>query len=315
MRQLQYFVAVAEDMNFTRAATRVHVAQPAISQQIARLEHELGQELFDRSRRQLRLTTAGEMLLPFARETLEAAARGRDAVVSLAGVLAGRLSIGTIQSPPPSLLDVLATFHRDHPLVEISLRTANPHHLAEHVAKGTLDTALLGVTGQPLPAVVATAAYTTEPLLALVAPDHPLAGRARLTVAALRDQPLATLTHGSGLRTVLETACANAGFAPLIHAETDDISLLIDLAARRLGVALVPSAGLVPGTGHVPSHPDLVVLPVHRPKLARRTVLAWHRHRPTRPALAFLDYARAAASGDTESRPALSESNGGVPTM
>jgi DNA-binding transcriptional LysR family regulator len=303
MRQLRYFVAVAEDLNFTRAAARVHVAQPAISQQIARLEHELGQELFDRSGRQIRLTAAGEMLLPFARETLDTAARGRDAVASLAGALAGRLSTGTIQSPPPSLLDVLAAFHHDHPLVEISLRTANPQHLAEQVAKGTLDAALLGVTGQPLPAVVATAAYTTEPLLALVAPDHTLASRAHITLAALRDQPLATLTHGSGLRTVLETACANAGFTPLIHAETDDISLLIDLAARRLGVALVP------GTGLVLSRPDLVALPVHRPKLARRTVLAWHRHRPTRTALAFLAYARAAASRDSEGRPALSESS------
>lgn len=309
LRQLRYFVTVAEDLNFTRAAARVHVAQPAISQQIARLEHELGQELFDRSGRQIRLTAAGEMFLPFARETLETAARGRDAVASLAGALAGRLSIGTIQSPPPSLLDVLAAFHHDHPLVEISLRTANPQHLAEHVAKGTLDAALLGITGQPLPAAVATAAYTTEPLLALVAPDHALAGRAHITLTALKDQPLATLTHGSGLRTVLETACAKAGFAPLIHAETDDISLLIDLAARRLGVALVPGAGLVPGTGLVPSRPDLVVLRVHRPKLARRTVLAWHRHRPTRPALAFLDYARAATSRDTEDRATLSESS------
>lgn len=286
MRQLQYFVAVAEDLNFTRAAARVHVAQPAVSQQIARLEHELGQELFDRSGRQIRLTAAGEMFLPFARETLATAVRGRDAVASLAGDLTGRLSMGTIQCPPPALLDVLTAFHRDHPRVEISLRTGSPQQLGEQVAKGALDAALLGVTGQPLPAAVATAAYTTEPLVVLVAAGHPLADRARITLAALRDQPLATLTHGSGLRTVLEGACVKAGFSPLIQAETDDINLLIDLAARRLGVALVPAAG------SPPARADLVTLPLHRPKLARRTVLAWHRHRPTRPALTFLDYAR-----------------------
>lgn len=292
MRQLQYFVAVAEDLNFTRAAARVHIAQPAISQQIARLEHELGQELFDRSGRQIRLTAAGELFLPFARETLDTATRGRDAVASLAGSLAGRLSVGTIQSPPPSLLDALAAFHRDHPLVEISLRTGSPQHLAEHVANGALDAALLGVTGQPPPAAVATAPYTVEPIVALVAPGHRLADRTRITIAALRHQPLATLTHGSGLRTVLEAACAKAGFKPLIQAETDDINLLIDLATRRLGVALVP------GTDHTRSRHDLVTLTMHRPKLARRTVLAWHRHRPTRPAAVFLDYARATAADD-----------------
>lgn len=289
MRQLQYFVAVAEDLNFTRAAARVHVAQPAVSQQIARLEHELGQELFDRSRRRIRLTAAGELFLPFARESLETAARGRDAVAGLAGVLAGPLSVGTIQSPPPALLEELAAFHREHPRVEISLRTGSPQYLAEQVAKGALDAALLGVTGQPLPAAVATADYATEPIVALVAPGHALAGRSWIALATLRDQPLATLTAGSGLRTVLEAACTKAGFKPLIHAETDDINLLIDLAAHRLGVALIPAVG--------PAHAraDLVTLAVRRPELARRTALAWHRHRPTGTALAFLEHARATA--------------------
>lgn len=289
MRQLQYFVAVAEDLNFTRAAARVHVAQPAISQQIARLEHELGQELFDRSGRRIRLTAAGDLFLPFARQTLDTAARGRDAVAGLAGALAGPLSVGTIQSPPPALLDLLAGFHREHPRVEISLRTGSPQYLAEQVAKGVLDAALLGVTGEPLPAAVATADYATEPIVALVAPDHELAERTRIPLTALRDQPLATLTTGSGLRTVLEAACTRAGFSPLINAETDDINLLIDLAAHRLGVALIPAVE------PADNRSDLVTLAVHRPKLARRTALAWHRHRTTRIATAFLDHARAAS--------------------
>jgi DNA-binding transcriptional LysR family regulator len=288
LRQLQYFVAVAEDLNFTRAAARVHVAQPAISQQIARLEHELGQELFDRTGRQIRLTPAGEKFLPYARETLETVTRGREAVASMSGALAGRLSVGTIQSPPSALLDALAAFHRDYPLVDVSLRTGSPDHLADQVANGVLDTALLGVTGHPLPPAVVAAAYGVEPLIALVASDHPLALRTRITLNALRDQPLVTLARGSGLRTVLEAACAKAGFNPLIRAETDNISLLIDLAARRLGVAVVPKTGAEPLGG------DLVTLALHRPKLARHTLMAWHRHRPTRSALAFLDYASAA---------------------
>src|SRR5215213_6125008 len=107
LRQLQYLVAVAEEASFTRAAARVRVAQPAISQQVAQLERELGERLFDRSDRKVRLTAAGEAFLPHARAALGATVAGRDAVRSLTGLLAGRLVVGVVQVPPPAFTQQL----------------------------------------------------------------------------------------------------------------------------------------------------------------------------------------------------------------
>src|SRR5215468_2316603 len=114
LRQLRYLIAVAEEASFTRGAARVHVAQPAVSQQIAQLERELGDKLFDRSDRQVHLTPAGEAFLPYARAALDAALDGRDAIVSMRGVLTGQLAVGTIQSPPEFMIRMLGEFQRLH---------------------------------------------------------------------------------------------------------------------------------------------------------------------------------------------------------
>src|SRR5258706_3543909 len=117
LRQLQYVLAAAEEASFTRAAARWRVAQPAISQQIAQLERELGEKLFDRSDRRIRLTPAGEAFLPFARAALRATSAGRDAVASLGGELAGQLMVGTIPAPPGWLIGHLREFQDLHPQV------------------------------------------------------------------------------------------------------------------------------------------------------------------------------------------------------
>src|SRR5919198_977290 len=166
MRQLEYVVAVAEEGTFTRAAARVHVAQPAISQQIAQLERELGERLFDRAERRVRLTPAGEAFLPHARATLAAVRAGRDAVGEIRGVLAGPLAIGTIPSPPVNLVERLARFRERHDRITVLLRTGSPEHLVADVLSGVLDVALIGVSGprqvtgpagQRLPAALASA--------------------------------------------------------------------------------------------------------------------------------------------------------------
>jgi DNA-binding transcriptional LysR family regulator len=287
LRHLHYFVAVADEASFTRAAARVHVAQPAVSQQIGQLERELGQRLFDRSDRRIRLTPAGETFLPYARSALEATAAGRDAVASLRGVLTGRLAIGTIQSPPESLIALIGEFHRASPKVDITLSTGHPESLAADVAMGKLDAAILGLAGQPLPAVVETRMQSTEPLVVVVAPDHPIARRASTTLAALRNEVIITLTSGSGLRAVVEAACARAGFTPQIRAETDDVALLADLARHGLGVALIPQSSAER------AQQPLVTVALRRPTLTRRIVIAWHRHRTTAPGDAFLTFAHA----------------------
>jgi DNA-binding transcriptional LysR family regulator len=295
LRQLRYVVAVAEERNFTRAAARAHVAQPAVSQQIAQVERELGAPLFERSHRGVALTTAGAAFLPYARAALAAATAGSDAVRTLRGELAGELAIGTIPSPTEWLVRQLGGFGRRYPAVRLTVHTGHPEALADGVAAGSLDAAAIGVVagrlpagpaGKRLPAGLASQTIATEPLVVAVPPDHPRAGAAPVSLSDLRDEPLVTLTPGTGLRTVLEAACAEAGFDPRIAIAANDLGVLADLVAHGLGVALMPT------TTARHAGPRVAVLRLRRPRLERRTELVWRRQNQTLPARAFLAMVR-----------------------
>jgi DNA-binding transcriptional LysR family regulator len=268
LRQLSYFVAVAEEGQFTRAATRESVAQPAISAQIRRLERELGEVLFHRDRRAVTLTGAGEALLPHARAALAAAERGRDTLASLRGILHGRLRVGVAGPVDHRFAEALGDFHRAHPAVEISFIQQHNEPLLEAVANGDVDAAIVGLGAQPLPPRVGTRVVATEPLVLAVRRGDPLSNRRTVTVAQLREQPMITLVRGSGLRTVLEHACHDAGFVPRITAEADELGSLVGLAAEGLGAAVLPSSAA--------KGADLAVLKITRPRLRRRTALAWN---------------------------------------
>jgi DNA-binding transcriptional LysR family regulator len=283
LRQLQYMVAVAEEASFTRAAARVRVAQPAISQQISQLERELGERLFDRSDRRVRLTAAGEAFLPHARAVLGAAEQGRDAVRSLTGVLTGRLAVGAVQAPPQVLTRRLAEFQQRYPRVRITLRVGHPEELTEAVAGGTVDVAVLALAGQRLPALLEMRALHVEPLVVAVRPGHPLATRSWAALPVLEAYPVVTMTKGGGLRAVLDDACARAGVEPLIAAETDDVTLVPDLVGQGDWVALLPLS--VAERAREP----LVTVPLRRPALTRETVLAWHRRNLSAPGRAFVE--------------------------
>lgn len=294
MRQLEYLLAVVEEGGFTRAALRAHVAQPAISQQIAQLERELGVRLFDRSERRVRLTAEGEAFLPHARAVLDTVAAGRHAVAALHGVLAGRLTIGTVASPPAELLTPLRTFQHRHHEVRITLRVNDSDSLVADVLAGRIDTALIGLIGerllggptrQRLPAALAAAALVTEPLVVAVARDHPLAEQSSVAISALRDERFACLTNGTGLRTVLETACAEVGFTPDVRAETDHLTDLAELVGAGLGIALVPRS-----TAEW-ARPHIATIELRRPRPERPLVLIWHRQRIPATAQAFLEQA------------------------
>ncbi|GAA0258317.1 LysR substrate-binding domain-containing protein [Actinomadura nitritigenes] len=296
LRQLAYFVAIVEESSFTRAAARVHVAQPAISQQIAQLERELGHRLFDRSDRPIRLTPVGEAFLPHARAALEATAAGRDAIATLHGHLAGRLAVGTVPCPPVWLTTRLGDFQHRHPRVRLTLRTGDPEVLTQDVSSGALDAALIslsadrlpaGPAGRHLPHMLASQTVGTEPLVLAAAPGHPLAQSPPATLADLEDQPFLTLTHGTGLRAALETACAEVGFAPRVQAETNDLNTLTDLLRHSRAVALLPEAAVArAGT-------FLTTIRLTRPALHRPHVLIWNRRHVTALAEAFLRHVQA----------------------
>jgi DNA-binding transcriptional LysR family regulator len=269
LRQLVYFVAIAEEANFTRAAERIPIAQPAISQQIRRLETELGETLFVRDRRAVRLTAAGEALLPHARATLSAAEGARQAVAALSGLMTGRLAVGLVQTRPHQrIAHLLGEYSRRHPAIELAVVEDHTDGLLAALTSGQLDAALIGLGPyHHIPPRLASFPVAHEPLVVAVHPEHPLAGRSSIPLSALRSQPLVTLTPGSGLRTTIEAACQAAGFTPRIAAETSDLTLLVDLAAERLGVAIVPRS--------VPQSRPLTRLELVRPKLQRSVALAW----------------------------------------
>lgn len=302
LRQLAYFVAVAEERQFTRAAERVAVAQPAVSAQIRRLERELGETLFHRDRRAARLTVAGEAFMPHARTALAAVQDGRDTIASLRGLLRGRLRVGVSTPADRRLAETLGEFHRTYPAVEIALTEQHNEPVLTALAAGDLDAALIGFHDQPLPATIRTRVVAAEPLVLAVPPGHPLSHRRTVTIEELRDQPIITLVSGSGLRTVLDTACSEADFAPHIVAETTELGSLADLVAEGLGVAMLPLSAA--------RRPELAVVKITRPRLRRRTALAWNPAATTPAARAFLTLAdkhyprqRASTRDPTRRRP------------
>ncbi len=283
LRQLAYFVAVAEEAHFTRAAERLQIAQPAVSQQIRRLEAELGERVFLRDRRSVSLTPAGEALLPHARAALASVLQGRQSVAAQRGLLSGPLAIGLVHPlPGRAIVRAIGEFARAHPAVTLSLREEETDALLAAVGEGALHCAFIGLgPGTEPPPELEARVVAREPAVLAVHPGHPLAQRETVRVGALRDEPFVTLTHASRLRHALEAICARAGFAPRIAAETSDLAVMLMLAAEGVGVAFVPRSGLDGAEGIVP-------LDLTHPSPDRRIVLVWRSDYVPPAARAFL---------------------------
>jgi len=271
LRQLEYFVAVAEEQNFTRAAERVHISQSGVSAQIRALESELGAELFDRTGRIARLTPAGSAALRHARDALDSAEAVQEAVDDVNGLVRGRLDVGMITGCEVTpLFDALAAFHRDHPAIDIRLAEGNSDQLVIDVRTGTLDIALVGVAGTT-PEALDAEVIVSEGLVAVVPADHPLAGRAGVDLAGLCAYDLVCLPPGTGIRAVLDRACTAAGLRPNPALQATAPRAVADLAARGLGVAVL-SASMAQG------FPDLRTVPITGLTVPALLALVW---RPT----------------------------------
>ncbi|HEX3647350.1 MAG TPA: LysR substrate-binding domain-containing protein [Pseudonocardiaceae bacterium] len=241
LKQLEYFVAVAEERNFTRAAERVHISQSGVSAQIRRLERELGAELFDRSSRVVTLTVAGKAALDHARAALAATGALGQAVAEVGEVIRGHLTIGmVIGCTITPLFDALAAFHRSHPGVELSLLEGNSALLVDDVRAGSLDLALTGAA--ELPSDLYNLTIISEPLVAVIPPGHPLAALPDLRLRDLVQHPLVCLPPGTGVRTVFDRACADQGLRPRIALQASAGDAIADLAARNLAVAVLATS-------------------------------------------------------------------------
>ncbi|MEU1133072.1 LysR family transcriptional regulator [Streptomyces sp. NPDC005900] len=299
LRQLRYFVAVVEEANFTRAAARLHLAQPGVSAQIRRLERELGHRLLDRSGRTVTPTEVGRAVLAHARAALAAAEGARRTADEFTGLLRGHVSLGLVSGAATGEFDVvsvLADFHDAHPRVEISLTEDTSDRMLAALRRGELDFALLGLTSREPPPDVALDVVVDEPLVAAVAPGDPLLrpeDRASVPLAELAGRPLISLPRGTGLRGVLDAACAEAGFRPVIAFEAASPEVLTRLAARGLGVAVLPALpeGTAAGLG-------LRTLPLTDPRPRGRIALTWRADGPATPAArALLACLRAELNG------------------
>ncbi|MBN6039827.1 LysR family transcriptional regulator [Amycolatopsis sp. 195334CR] len=239
LRQLEYFIAVAEERNFTRAAERVHISQSGVSAQIRQLERELGTELFDRSARTATLTVAGKAALDHARAAVSAAGAVSQAVGEVTDLIRGRLTIGmVIGCTVTPLFEALAAFHRAHPGVELSLLEDNSDQLVDGVRDGTIDLALIG-TAVDTPAGLEALTIVRDRLVVLVPDGHPLAAAPEVRLAELAAHPLICMPPGTGLRTVFDLACAARELRPAIGLQASAADAIADLAARGLGVAVL----------------------------------------------------------------------------
>jgi DNA-binding transcriptional LysR family regulator len=306
LRQLEYLVAVAEERSFTRAAARVRVAQPAVSAQIGRLERELGQRLLDRTGREVTPTAVGAAVLPYARAALGATRSVRETIDELSQLTTGSVSLGTVNaSGALGLADLLAGFHARYPAIEISLVEDVTNRLLERLHEGSLDLVLVGRAGprRPPPGGFEHQIVLDNRLVAAVPGDHPLARRRRITLVELVELPLICVPEGTGMRTALIAGCARLGVQPRVAFEAADPVVLASLAARGLGVALLPESadGL---------DPSLTTIAIERPQLRSRIELVWRATSTPGPAAhALIAAARrffAGTAGDGRDRVGLS---------
>lgn len=242
LRQLRYFVAVAEEQHFTRAAKRLHVAQSGLSAAIRALERELGASLFRRNTRQVRLTPAGQAFLAEARRAIAATEAGRDAVAAVQGLLRGSLAVGTLQClHAVHLPNVLRGFLAAHPGLEIRLRHGGSGELLDRVATGRLDVAFVS---RPVrcPDEVTVEPLASEQLVLAAAPDHPLAERASVALEELAAERFVDFQPDWGTRDTVDRLLDGAGVSRRVALEVTDVHSLLDLVACGLGVALVPQS-------------------------------------------------------------------------
>jgi DNA-binding transcriptional LysR family regulator len=288
LRQLRYLVALSEEQNFTRAAAREHIAQPALSQQIRRLEDELGLALVERTTRRVVITDAGALLVSRARRMLAELEAAQAEIEALRGVLTGRVIIGTMHTMGPIDVSVaMALFHERHPGVELIVREQSSEELAELLRLDELDVAFLSVTERIESHGLALAQLMLEELVLILPREHRMSQRKRVRLGELQDDEFVSYREGSRLREALVTAAQAAGFTPKIKLESNESQRVRRLVARGMGVALLPRSDCVgPGA-------DVVVAALEGAALNRDITLAWRADRRLAPASAeFLDLAR-----------------------
>ncbi|WP_437123508.1 LysR family transcriptional regulator [Subtercola boreus] len=272
LEQLRSFVEVAQLGNFSRAADRLHLAQPSLSRQIASLELDLGAELFHRARGGSTLTVAGDSLLPLARRMLADAESVRRELSELAGLERGRVRLGATPSLCISLVaEVLSDFHTAHPAIELHLSEQGSRRLLDELAAGELDLALITTSGPTAADRFAIAPLLVEELVVVSsAAEPPVNAHGTIRLQDVAGLPQVGFSSTYDLRRTTDAAFSAAGLHPEVILEGAEMDAVLRFVERGLGVAIVPAMVLI-------DRPGLRSVRLRQPTLTRTISLA----RPT----------------------------------
>jgi len=283
MHQLRYAVAVARTGNFSRAAEQCHVAQPSLSQQIQKLEEELGERLFDRLKREVKLTPAGEVFLRRAVRILEEVDAAKREAKDATDLLRGTITIGVLPTIAPYLLpDAIAAFVRQYPGVEIVVQEDTTAGLVKLALAYEVDFAL---ASRPIKdeRLEVRELFTEELLLALP-PEHPLSRRRTIKVSDLDGERLVVLKEGHCLGDQVLGFCERRDLHPKISFRSAQLETIQSLVRSGLGVSLIPAMAVHDERTDQPTYRSLPA-----PKPERKIVAMWPKHRtPGRAASEFL---------------------------
>ena len=286
-RHLRYFVAVAEELHFGRAAARLHLSQPPLSQQIRTLEEELGLKLFSRDRRRVELTHAGSVFLAEAKKILshmenaaEAARRAERGQIGPFVVACGPLAVQTV------LPIILKTFRAEYPQVDLSIKESNGHDIIDILQARHADVGLLmpHFTSERLQRQTCL----TLPLVAAVPKDHAIAKRRRIRLRQLAGEPFVLFSHQQalGFYEHIVAVCERSGFTPHIVQEAAQHTTLLALVAAGYGITLIPRLGKSPPPN------DVVFVQVIDPWATMPLWIAWPANNSSRVLVSFLEVAR-----------------------
>lgn len=287
LRHLRYFIAVAEELHFGHAAARLHLAQPPLTRQIQQLEAELKVTLFQRTKRRVQLTRAGEVLLAEARALMTAADNAVAAAQRAARGESGRLAIGFVGTATYEVLPVLLRpFHNRYPAVDIALSEMSSQEQAPAIHERRIH---VGLMRPSLPdRSIATLMLQQEPLVAAVWEGHPLAERPQIALNALRDENfvLYPIRPKPNFADQLVEFCVQAGFVPRVVQEAQETQTAISLVAAGIGVTLAPHS--VEKLGW----PGVVYRPIAPPAPLSELIAAYRPDEESPVLKAFLDVAR-----------------------
>lgn len=244
LRQIQYFLEVAKREHVTDAANSMHVAQSAVSRQIANLEAELGVELFHREGRNVKLTNVGRLFRDHVKIAMNEIDTAVQKVTEHLDPERGMIRIGFSTSlSVQTLPNVISSFRFEHPEIEFQLHQGSLKYLMNMIERGDIDLAFVA----PVPSedeYIAGTIFYTENLLALVPTDNPLANQDRIRLNQLRNERFVSFRPGYSLQPIIISACKDAGFTPYLAFEGEDIETIKGLVSAGLGVAILPESSL-----------------------------------------------------------------------